>query len=151
MVKLKEILNNSDRTIDSSLFDKTLKQIEESLLGIDKKIKLEQDLLVKEKIQEKDTSTTDEHLIDNVQPQMDGLHSFSKETQIKKKSFFGFYTYLALTMGIIFAIYEVLNIYKILIISRYPETAPYIEYFYEVIEILAYVVMNIISFARNLF
>jgi hypothetical protein len=148
---LKQILNDSNTNIDTSLFDKTLRQIEETLENLGEKIDPKQGLEIKEKIIEENTNDNKEHVIDNTHLDMEKLHNLSSVQEVKRESAFGFYTYLALTMGIIFAIYEVLNIYKILIISRYPETAPYIEYFYEVIEILAYVVMNIISFARNLF
>ena len=145
------MLNDSNEKIDTSLFDKTLRQIEETLENLGEKTERTQVFEIKEKMQEGNTSGNKEHIIDNTYLDMEKLHNFSSAQEIKQESSFGFYTYLALTMGIIFAIYEVLNIYKILIISKYPAVAPYIEYFYEVIEILAYVVMNTISFIRNLF
>jgi hypothetical protein len=84
---------------------------------------------------------------------MEELHDFSSEPNVKTKEkiSLSFYTYLALVVGVIFAIYEILNVTKSLIISKHPVTEPYIEYFYEVIEILAYVVMNIVTLIKNLF
>jgi hypothetical protein len=38
-----------------------------------------------------------------------------------------------------------------LIVVKYPFVEPYVEYFYEVIEILTYLVINTISFIKNLF
>ena len=82
---------------------------------------------------------------------MDDLHNFSSETKIKQKSSFGFYTYLFLFIGIIFGIYETLNSFKELIVLKFPITEIYIQYFYEIIEILAYIILNIFSFIKNLF
>jgi hypothetical protein len=54
---------------------------------------------------------------------MEELHNFNSKQEIVKKKLLGFYTYLALVVGGIFAIYE----------------------------ILTYLVMNIITFIKNLF
>ena len=101
--------------------------------------------------QQAKASRNNEHIIDNTHLNMDKLHDFHSVQIIKKNYSFGFYTYLALIIGIIFLIYEILNHSKDLIISEYPVSEAYIEYFYEVIEILAYVVMNTITFIKNLF
>ena len=92
-----------------------------------------------------------EHRIDKSLMSLQELHTFEENVKIKEKSYFGFYTYLALLIGIIFAVYEILNTSKDLIILKFPISEPYIEYFYEVIEILAYAVMNIVSLIKGLF
>jgi hypothetical protein len=160
----KETLNESDEKIDISLFDDTLKQIEKTLKNLGEKIEPEQRLLTNKNLyKEKTNSSNEEHVIDNTNSnneehaiddthiRMEELHDFSADHLIKNKSHFGFYTYLALTIGIIFAMYEMLNIYKNLVILKYPFTEPYIEYLYEVIEILAYLILNATGFIRNLF
>jgi hypothetical protein len=160
----KETLNESDDKIDVSLFDDTLKQIEKTLKNLGEKIEPEQRLLTNKNLYKEKTnigneehaidntnSSNEEHVIDDTHIRMEELHNFSADHLIKDKSHFGFYTYLALTIGIIFAMYEVLNIYKNLIILKYPFTETYIEYFYEVIEILAYLILNLVTFIRNLF
>ena len=114
--------------------------------------KLKEDFKINDKPQvEPVKNLSEEHKIDSSHLRMEELHSFNAAKEIKNKSSLGFYTYLALVIGIIFAIYEILNASKISIISKYPASELYIEYFYEIIEILAYVVMNMISFIKNLF
>jgi len=147
----KEEINMTNEKIDASLFDKTLDQIDETLKSLGENIETKPKNSIKKKIYDNETENDEEHTIDNTHLRMEELHSFNSEPLIKKNSTFGFYTYLALIIGIIFATYEVLNISKKFIIFKYPFSEPYIEYFYEVIEILAYVVMNIISFLSNLF
>ena len=160
----KEAPNLSDEKLNASLFDDTLKQIEETLKNLDKKIESKENILTNEDIYEEKTnsdnkeyttektsSDTKEHTIDNSHVRMEKLHSFGSGGLIEEKNSFGFYTYLALSIGIIFAVYEILNFSKNLIIFKYPFTEPYIEYLYEVIEILTYLIMNAVSYVRNLF
>jgi hypothetical protein len=146
---LKKMLNESNQKINVDLFDQTLSQIEKTLEKLGEKIESKPDLQID--IKENDTRQNNEHVIDNTHLNMEELHSFALEPKINRKNSFGFYTYLFLSIGIIFAIYEILNIFKNLIILKFPIAEPYIEYFYEVVEILAYVVMNIVSFVKNLF
>ena len=154
--------SNNKRKIDIALFDKTLRQIEKTLQDLGEKTDSKEDFKLNDKPKEDFKlndkpqiepvkNLSEEHRIDNTHLRMEELHSFNAVKEIKKKSSLGFYTYLALVIGIIFAIYEILNVSKILIISKYPASEPYIQYFYEIIEILAYVVMNMISFIKNLF
>ena len=150
-VDLKTNLNDGEK-LDVALFDKTLRQIEKTLENIDVRIAPKDDSQISEKIHEETINNKiEEHTIDNTHLRMEELHSFSVEPEIKNKSSFGFYTYLALVVAIVFALYEILNISKDYIILKYPASQPYIEYFYEIIEILAYLVMNIVSFIKNLF
>ena len=139
---LNKTLKESDK-FDTATFDKTLTLIEN--------VELKEEMPISKQSQEENINKNQEHIIDNTHLKMDQLHNFSNETNIKNKTYFGFYTYLALSIGVIFAIYEILNVSKNLIILKYPVAEPYIEYFYEVIEILAYLVMNTITFLRNLF
>ena len=137
--------------IDAALFDKTLSQIEVTLKNLDENVNLHQPQNIDKKKNVKTINLIEEHTIDNTHLRMEELHDFSSVSKIKEKRLFGFYTYLALIIGFIFAIYEILNVTKNKIIFNYPILEPYIEYFYEVIEILAYIVMNIVSFIKNLF
>ena len=137
--------------IDAALFDKTLSQIEVTLKNLGENVNLDQPQNIDKKKNVKTINLIEEHTIDNTHLRMEQLHDFSSLSKIKEKRLFGFYTYLALTIGFIFAIYEILNVTKNKIIFNYPILEPYIEYFYEVIEILAYIVMNIVSFIKNLF
>ena len=147
---LNKTLKESDK-FDTATFDKTLTLIEKTLKNLGDNVELKEEMPISKQSQEENINKNQEHIIDNTHLKMDQLHNFSNETNIKNKTYFGFYTYLALSIGVIFAIYEILNVSKNLIILKYPVTEPYIEYFYEVIEILAYLVMNTITFLRNLF
>ena len=146
-------IKTNEKKLDTALFDKTLRQIEKTLEELGEKTHLQDELQLDEKMQEKKIKDNVEHTIDNTHLNMEELHDFSSEPNVKTKEkiSLSFYTYLALVVGVIFAIYEILNVTKSLIISKHPVTEPYIEYFYEVIEILAYVVMNIVTLIKNLF
>ena len=145
--------NQDNFQIDTSEFDKTLKEIEKTLQNLGSRKEIKQNLEVEEvvEIDDRPVEELQEHQIDNSMVPMDELHNFSTNTEEKKKSSFGFYTYLSLGIIFIFATYEILNISKNLIISNYPFLTPYIEYFYEVIEILTYLVINTINFIKSLF
>ena len=150
--KNKEKINyENSELIDLALFDKTLKQIEITLENLGEKINFDKLPYENQKKQIETIGLIEEHKIDNTHLRMEELHNFNSVPEIKKKKLFGFYSYLALTIGIIFAIYEVLNLIKERVIFNFPASEPYIEYFYEVIEILAYVVMNTVSLIKNLF
>ena len=150
-IDIKKTQKGENENIDTILFDKSLNQIEEILKNLEGKIETKEDMQNTRKIEATYKNDTAEHAIDNTHLRMEELHDFKSEPEIVKNNSFGFYTYLALSIGIIFTIYELLNIYKNFIIVEYPALEPHIEYFYEVIEILAYLVMNLISFLRNLF
>jgi hypothetical protein len=150
-INLKNIFDEKNKEIDTTLFDKTLRQIENILEKLDEKPSPKQLLQSEENTKEEILINNEEHTIDNTQQRMEDLHDFNLKPEIKNKNTFGFYTYLTLIVGIIFAIYEILNVTKNIIVSKYPFSEPYIEYFYEIIEILAYVVMNTITFVKNLF
>jgi len=148
-INTKQINSNKSNEINTFLFDETLSQIENMLKNLDEKIEPNEEL--NKNLQKKIINKNEEHEIDNTHIRMEELHDFDATTDIKKKNAFGFYTYLALAIVVIIAIYEILNYSKNLIVFKYPFTEPYIKYFYEVIEILTYVLINIISFVKNLF
>jgi len=160
---LNQANNKNNENLDTFLFDKTLGQIENALENLGEKIESKNNIKLNETTNEEtfyedehvinkfNLQVEDEHIIDKSQLNMENLHKFNSPSAIEKKKIFGFYTYLALLVGTIFAFYEILNISKDLIILKFPISEPYIEYFYEVIEILAYSVMNIVSLIKGLF
>ena len=90
-----------------------------------------------------------EHSIDKNLLSIGELHDFEKNDEILKKSSFGFYSYLILIVFIFFALYGTLNISKDLIIYKYPMTEPYIQYFYEIIEVLKFSILSVADFIKN--
>ena len=146
--------NHNNFEVDTSEFDKTLREIEQTLQNLEYKIEKKKEPTKNEvvaTVKKEKTIENLEHRIDDSLFPMEELHSFSSVVEEKKESSFGFYTYLTLAIVFIFAIYEILNVTKHLIVVKYPFVEPYVEYFYEVIEILTYLVINTISFIKNLF
>ena len=145
--------NHNNFEVDTSEFDKTLREIEQTLQNLEYKIEKNKEPTKNEvvaTVKKEKTIENLEHRIDDSLFPMEELHSFSSVVE-EKESSFGFYTYLTLAIVFIFAIYEILNVTKHLIVVKYPFVEPYVEYFYEVIEILTYLVINTISFIKNLF
>ena len=65
------------------------------------------------------------------------------------KSFFSFYSYLIFIIVIFLTLYGALDVSKNLIISKYPKSAQYIQYFYEVIEIVKVSIFNLADYIQN--
>ena len=91
-----------------------------------------------------------EHKIDESFLSLQELHNFKENDENKKKNYFGFYSYLIMSIVIFLTIYGVLNISKDLIILKYPISEPYINYFYEIIEIFKIIIFGISDFIRNI-
>jgi|TARA_B110000914_G_scaffold29036_1_gene21791 hypothetical protein len=99
----------------------------------------------------KETSgDTKEHEIDKNLLPIEELHAFEESDKKKKKNQFGFYSYLVLTIVIFLVFYGALNSFKDLIILKYPMTELYINYFYEIIEILKITILGFYSFVKNI-
>ena len=92
---------------------------------------------------------TKEHKIDLNLLSLNELSNFNENSEKEKENFFGFYSYLFLIFIIFFALYGFLNISKDLIILKYPITRTYIEYFFEIIEIIKLSILNIADFVKN--
>jgi len=179
----------SSKIIDTSIFDTTLKDIEQILNALEQKIHSGENRLEKinylpeinstiskihvaknelikeenklinnnlisrieilEKIINKDSATplnteplkeiineTKEHKINKDHAIIEGFHEFDEFDEKNNKKKVGFYGYLILTVVVLFALFIALSISKDLIISKYPITESYIQYFFEIIEIV---------------
>ena len=197
--------NKSYELMDESIFDKTLKEIDQILNRLEQKSEINQKQLeklrvlpeiksalskfnlAKNEITEKEinllknnnllnriedlekninspskqiyfsndsnketNSEIKEHKIDESLLSLQEMHNFKENDQRKKKKYFGFYSYLVMSIIIFLTIYGVLNISKDLIISKYPISEPYINYFYEIIEIFEIIIFGISGFIRNI-
>jgi hypothetical protein len=197
--------NKSYELMDESIFDKTLKEIDQILNRLEQKSEINQKQLeklgvlpeiksalskinlAKNEITEKEinllknnnllnriedlekninspskqiyfsndsnketNSEIKEHKIDESLLSLQEMHDFKENDQRKKKKYFGFYSYLVMSIIIFLTIYGVLNISKDLIISKYPISEPYINYFYEIIEIFEIIIFGISGFIRNI-
>jgi hypothetical protein len=101
-------------------------------------------------LEEETTNETVEHKIDQNLLSIDELHHFRETDEKKKGSFFGFYSYVILILVIFFTLYGTLNISKDLIISKYATTERYIQFFYEVVEIIKVSILGFIYFITNI-
>ena len=84
-----------------------------------------------------------EHKIDNDLLSIEELQNFHENIEKKVKNSFGFYAYLTIVVVSFLALYGILNISKNLIILKYPNTEVYIDYFYEIIEIIKVTISNL--------
>ena len=181
-------------SIDTSMYDETLKEIDYILNNLEQKSNIEENQLkkldvlpeiktviskihlakneiVKEENNliknnnlirrienlEKNTQNlnepvllSDESINDDKEHKIDGNILSFEETDVlvkndkkKKKSSFGFYSYLVSIIIIILVVYGTLNISKNLIIKKFPTTELYIQYFFEIIEIVKIIVFSI--------
>jgi len=192
-------------TIDESIFDKTLKEIDQILINLERKINEEQGVPENDKIlpqvksviskiniakneltneennlvknnnllkrieelekninnsdksiassddSKKDTiSEFKDHPIDKNLLSIDESYYYEENNEKKKKNSLGFYSYLILTIVIFLTFYGALSILEETIILKYPTVEPYINYFYEIIEILKISIFGLIGFVVNI-
>ena len=193
---IKDFYTNNEQNsgeVDTSIFDKTLKEIDQILDNLEKQINIKEDKLEKREVlpeiksviskihiakneitkeennliksnnlvkrienlekniinSNESVAEIKEHNIDKNLLSVEEIHSFKKQDETKKKRFFGFYSYLILIIVSFYGIYEVLNISKDLIVLNYPIAKPYIDYFYEIVEILKVSTINFFDFTKN--
>ena len=145
--------NQTDNEVDTSVFDETLKKIQELQQNLGKNIEEENDLSKKKEVvefEEKIENENIEHKIDNSLLPMEELHSFNVDIQKNKKNSIGFYGNLILAIIIFLSLYALLNVSKSILISKYPAIEPSIVYFFEIIEILKFITLDIINFIKDL-
>jgi len=107
-------------------------------------------IILSSELEDANANKTAEHKIDQNLLSIDELHYFKEIDEKKKKSFFGFYSYLILILVIFFTLYGTLNVSKDLIISKYAVTERYIQFFYEVVEIIKVSIFGFIYFIANI-
>jgi hypothetical protein len=146
-------VNQNNNEIDTSIFDETLKKIEELQQNLNKdtleenhRFQRKEDSEIKKEIIHENI----EHKIDNSLLAMEELHNFNEDIVRNKKEFIGFYRNLILIIFVFVALYALLNFSKEIIISKYPSLEPSIVYFFEIIEILKFITINIMGFIKNL-
>jgi hypothetical protein len=123
-----------------------VKRIEE----LEKKIKDSNEIIASSnELKNQTTSETKEHKIDQNLLSIEELHNFRENDEKKKKKSLGFYSYLILVIVIFFTLYGILNFTKELIIFKYPMMGAYIQYFYEIIEIVKVSIVGLADFFIN--
>tara|TARA_B100000795_G_scaffold262817_1_gene241160 strand:- start:101 stop:748 length:648 start_codon:yes stop_codon:yes gene_type:complete len=93
-------------------------------------------------LKKRTTHEAGEHKIDSNVLSMEELHAFKENDKTKKKNF-GFYGNVILFITIFFTFYGILSVSKGFIVLKYPITEPYIQYFYEIIEIVKVTIFNL--------
>ncbi len=93
---------------------------------------------------------SEEHKIDKNLLSIEELDYFKKNDEKIKKSSFGFFGYQILIISVFFTFYGTLNVSKNLIISKYPKTESYIQYFFETIEIINVAILGFVDFIKSI-
>ena len=139
----KELLNQENNLIINNNLISRIEALEKIINNSNEHI-FQSEELEKETINE-----FEEHKINKDLLSMEELHNFGENGEKKKRSFFGFYSYLILIIIIFFIFYGTLSVSKNLIIYKYPMTESYILYFYEIIEILKFSIFGFFNFIAN--
>jgi len=163
---------NSELT-DVSIFDDTLKEINQILNNLEKnsevkkgqlkelsvppqikstisKIDLKKNETININNEKNETiNEIEEHKIDKNILSNEELDYFKKNDEKKKKNYF-FLGYPILIIGIFFSFYGIINISKNLIISKYPMSEAYIGYFFETIKIINITILSFADFIKNI-
>ena len=105
--------------------------------------------LLSDKLEGKSSNEFEEHKIDRSLLSIDELHEFKEKEEIKKKNFFGFYSYSVLTILIFFMFYEILNLSKDWIVLEYPELGKNINYLFETVEMIKISIFNFFNFIEE--
>ena len=107
-------------------------------------------ILLSDELKKEAISETKEHEIDKNILSLEELHTFEENNKIIKKNSFSFYRYLVLTIIVCLALYGALTISKGLIILKSPITESYINYLYEIVEILKITIFGFFTFIKNI-
>ena len=203
--KLLEESRQKSSSVDTSMFDETLEEINQILTSLEQKSEVDKNelenqnllpeiksaiskinvakneltkvesnfiknnnLLERIELLEKNISNSNKTklIFDNLEEETDGeikehkinkhllpieeLYAFEESDKRKKKNSFGFYSFLVLTIVILLTLYGILSISKDLIILKYPITESYINYFYEIIEIIKITIFSLYGFFKNI-
>ena len=169
-VKVKELSQKNKQSFeitDASIFDNTLKDIDQILSNLEEKSEIKQDTsdkfhalpevkfptlvttVTKNELNKEPINEIEEHLIDQNLLTIHEVADIKESGKKKVKSFFSFYSYLIFIIVIFLTLYGALDVSKNLIISKYAKSAQYIQYFYEVIEIVKVSIFNLADYIQN--
>ena len=138
-----ELLKEEKNLINNSNLVRRVEKLEKNINRSADRIVLSKELNVET------TNEIKEHEIDQTLLSIEELDHFKNNNEKKKTSSFSFYSYLVLAIIIFFILYGTLNVSKNLIISKYPVSGTYIQYFYEIIEILKVSILGFIGLITN--
>ena len=131
-----ELTKEESNLIKDSNLLKRIEVLEKKFTYINEVTSLSQDL------KNKSINETQEHEIDQNLLSIEELNFFKENTEKKIKNSFGFYSYLILITVIFLTIYGTLTFSKDLIILKYPVTELYINYLYEITEIIKITILS---------
>jgi hypothetical protein len=138
-----ELLKEEKNLINNSNLVRRVEKLEKNINSSADRIVLSKELNAET------TNEIKEHEIDQTLLSIEELDHFKNNNEKKKTSSFSFYSYLVLAIIIFFILYGTLNVSKNLIISKYPVSGTYIQYFYEIIEILKVSILGFIGLITN--
>jgi glutamate synthase domain-containing protein 1 len=138
-----ELVKEEDDLIKNNNLIKRIENLEKTIDNSNKSFSLSSE------VKEEALNEIEEHKIDKSLLSTEDLNDFERKNESRNKKSFNFYSYLILIIIIFFTFYGTLNISKDLIIYKYPMTEPYIQYFYEIIEILKFSILGVADFIKN--
>ena len=139
-----ELVKKENKFIKNNNLLDRIEDLEKNIIHSNKPMLLSDDLK-KESISE-----IKEHEIDKNILTLEELNTFEENNKNIKKNSFNFYSYLMITIVMFFVLYGALTISKDLIILKYPVTESYINYFYEIVEILKITIFGFFAFVKNI-
>ena len=138
-----ELTKEENNLIKDNKLIKRIEDLEKNNINSNKSILLFDD------VKKDSDNNTQEHQIDQNLLSTEELHRLRVNNVNEKKNSFGFYSYVLLIIVVTLALYGVLSVTKDLIISEYPITEIYINYFYEIIEIIKMTILNFSWLDKN--
>ena len=138
-----EIVKEENNLIKNNNLIKRIEDLEKNIKNSNETI------LLPNEFNKEAVNEIEEHKIDQNLLSIEELHKFKETDEKKNESTFGFYSYVTLFIIAFFTLYGTLNLSKDLIVSKYPMTGPYIQYFNEIIEIVKISIFGLVNFIVN--
>jgi hypothetical protein len=142
-IKREKLVEEENNIITNNNLIKRIKELEKNISN------LSQTILPSSETKEKISVKNKEHDIDKNLLSTEEIHDFEKNTEKEKKNFLGFYSYLILIIVILATLHWTIGVSKDFIILKYSITEPYIKNYYELVEIVKFVILDLSDFIKN--
>lgn len=142
-LKREKLVEEENDIITNNNLIKRIKELEKNISNSS------QTILPSSETKEEISVKNKEHDIDKNLLSTEEIHDFEKNTEKEKKNFLGFYSYLILIIVILATLHWTIGVSKDFIILKYSITEPYIKNYYELVEIVKFVILDLSDFIKN--
>jgi hypothetical protein len=142
-IKREKLVEEENNIITNNNLIKRIKELEKNISNSS------QTILPSSETKEEISVKNKEHDIDKNLLSTEEIHDFEKNTEKEKKNFLGFYSYLILIIVILATLHWTIGVSKDFIILKYSITEPYIKNYYELVEIVKFVILDLSDFIKN--